>query len=358
MPYSGSDFMEQGEPIAKFCKVLNKSFEAAYEWDRHEYHPRHEEHGRDTASREEFGLDLTRLRCPSYAWGSNLEDIQNHVLYHIVQNAIENSTEITSHFPDEIPDGKHDEIARNLSNAWRDEFALNDPLTGGTSDRMRTTEWRIPMCYYAIYKAQSALMHCAFDNIRADGRGGSHVRMWKKHRREMMAPLGNSLYAYPFMFFPQATTGDHASNWFDWTVPYPIPDSRFSRQEDILQDRAKSQLEILYDKLEEFDWTNEAGLNTFYDALLMLRQWANYQHGGVFSRLYGEGLMKFIDEALRLVTFVGLAIAEVGVIKAYSWDRFRGIWHVFAANSSEGIADSTAVAKRRVEVYQQAFGYN
>lgn len=356
MPYSSNDFMEQGAPIGDFCRQLNKSFEGCYEWDRNDYHPRVAQYGRKSASRDEWGLDLSRLRCSSSVWGANFEDIQNHVLYHVIQNAKENRQDIEAFFPQDIPKQKYHDIARNLSNAWRDEFALNDPLDGDTDDRMRITEWRIVMCYYAIFKAQSALMHCAYDDIRDDGSGGSHTRMWSKHRREMMTPLGNSLYVYPFMHFPQATTGRHSSNWFDWTVPYPIPDEHYDEQEQVLQENARNNLEALYGELEGLDWTYEAGLNTFYDALLMLREWANYQHGGVFSRLYGEGYKQAIDESLRLTSFTGLAIAEVGTIIAIGWQKFMAMWHVYSANSHAGIADSYAIQKRRVEVYQQAFG--
>ncbi|WP_224268505.1 hypothetical protein [Haloprofundus salinisoli] len=357
MPYSSNDFMQQGAPVGEFFRSVNKGYELAYEWDRHDYHPRVEDRfGRPSASRSEFGLDLSRIRCNSGTWGTNLEDIQNHVLYHVVQNAKNNRITIESFFRDSIPQEKHDEIARNITNAWRDEFALNDPVEGVGEDRMRTTEWRIAQCYYAIFKAQSALMHANFDEIRSNDSGGSHVRMWKKHRREMMPQLGNSLYAYPFMFFPQATTGSDSSNWFDWTVPFPIPDQNFDRQEDILQQNARDSLENLYGQLEEFDWTNEGGLNTFYDALLMLRAWANYQHGGVFSRLYGEGYIQAIDEALRLLAFTGLAIAETGIILAHGWRRFLVIWQVFWANAYAGIANSYEIARRRLQVYREAFG--
>lgn len=347
--------MEQGAPIGDFCRLLNKTYESAYEWDRHEYGPGAEQFGGEVASREEWGLDLSRLRCQGATWGDNLTDIQNHVLFHVIQNAIENRDSFDSIFPDDLPNENYREVSRNITNAWRDEFALNDPLDGSTDDRMKTAEWRIVMAYYAVFKATSGLMYCAFDEIRDNGNGGSHARMWQKHRRELMTPLGNSLYVFPFMYFPQATTGQHASNWFDWTVPYPIPDDAFESQEAIMKENAREGLRYLYDSLEEFDWTNENALNTFYDALLMLRQWANYQHGGVFSRLYGDGYKQSIDEALRLVTFTGLAIAEVGIIMAHGWERFNAMWQVFWANAHAGVDDSYDVAKHRVMVYNRVF---
>lgn len=361
MPYSASDFMCRGAPVGDFCRLLNDSFEAAYESNRDEYGPRVSKYGFATAPRERWGLDLSRVRCSGSTWAEALPEVQDHVLYHVVRNAIDNSSRLGDFFPGDVAEERRDDVARNLSNAWRDEFALNDPVDADARGRMRTTEWRIAMCYYAVFKAQSALMHCAFEDIRADGGEGSHARMWIKHRREVMTPLGNSLYAFPFMYFPQATTGEHASNWFDWTVPYPVPDGTHEKQQDVqdhremLRENAREALQSLYEQLQEFEWTNEAGLNTFYDALLMLRQWANYQHGGVFGRLYGTGYVQAIDEALRLVTFAGLAIAEVGVVAALGWDRFSEVWEVFATNASAGLADSSAVAARRVDVYRRAF---
>lgn len=355
MPYSGKDFMDQGAPIGDLCRFINKTFYGSYEWDRDNYHHRLDKYQHDEVPGEVWGIDQAQLQCSNSTWGSSLEELQDHVLYHVVANALDNSGTLESFFSDDISQEQHDSIARNLSNAWRDEFALNDPIEGDVDDRMRTTEWRIVMCYYSVFKAQSALMYCKFEDIRADGSGGSHTRMWKKHRRKMMAPLGNSLYAYPFMFFPQATKGKHSSNWFDWTVPYPVPETDRNRQERVLKVNAKRNLEDIYNKLENFDWTNDAGLNTFYDGLLMIRKWANYQHGGVFSRLYGEGYKQAIDEALRLLTYTALAIAEVGIIMAYGWKRFNGMWNVYWANSHAGVADSYSVAKRRVTVYHEAF---
>ena len=220
---------------------------------------------------------------------------------------------------------------------------------------MRTTEWRITKCYYSIFKAVSALMHCKFDDIRVDGRGGSHVRMWKKHRREMMTPLGNSLYSYPFMYFPQATEGEHADNWFDWTVPFPVPEGALAGEESILQGQAEHCLESIYDALDEFSGTSTNGLVTFYDALLKLRKWASYTHGGVFARLYGEGYIQGIDEALRLVTFSGLAIAEVGSILALGWDWFSSVWSTFSASAAVGINDSLEVVQQRYRIYHNVF---
>lgn len=212
------------------------------------------------------------------------------------------------------------------------------------------------MCYYATFKAQSAFMYSKFDNIRDEGKGGSHSRMWQKHRREMMAILGNTLYVYPFMFFPQATVGEHTSNWFDWTVPYPVPDEEYKRQEELQQEYARRSLESLYESLKEFDWIYEGGLHTFYDALLMLRQWANYQHGGVFSRLYGEGYIQAIDEALRLLCYTALSIAEIGIIHAIGWNRFLSIWQSFWNNARAGFADSYDIANHRIHIYYNAFG--
>lgn len=347
--------MEMAVPVGEFFRAVNSGYELAYEWDRHDYAEGGIRVGEgEGAVREKWGIDLSRVRN-RYGWGDSLSNIQEHVLFHIVSNSKKHSDRLSDYFSDDITGEQHREVARNLSNAWRDEFALNDPLDGGVDDRMRTAEWRIVKCYYSVFKAVSALMRSEFDEIRNDA-GDAHSGLWIKHRQELMTELGHRLYAFPFMFFPEATTGQHADNWFDWTVPYPIPDDEYERQERILQDNARSQLSIYHSKLREIDWGEDSVLNTFYDGLLLLRHWANYQHGGVFSRLYGDGYKQAIDEGLRLLSFTGMAIAEVGLIHSLGWQRFRAMYQSFSANSYAGINDSSDMVRRRVEVYMQAFG--
>jgi hypothetical protein len=209
------------------------------------------------------------------------------------------------------------------------------------------------MAYYAIYKAFSALMRSRFDDITANGRGGTHVRMWKKHRSEMLDELTDSLYVYPFMYFPE---GDFSDYWFDWSSPYPDWNDRSSDIDSVLSEKARDSLSEMYGYRQSFHEDSDAPCPTFFDMLLNLRHWANYHRGGVFSRLYGSGLRFAIDEGLRLITFTGLAITEVGLIQSLGYDTVEEEFLAFEQSSKEGVTDSSYYPARRFAVYEQALG--
>lgn len=344
--------MQEAVPVAKLLRSINRSFYNAYEFDKQDYaEGAYGISDGEGASREKWGLDLSKKKAFYGTWGKSLTDIQNHVLYHVVSNALEHEQELDDFFEEVRPISQIRQMRDNLSNAWRDEFALNDPISGSAEDRMRTTEWRISMAYYAVFKSHSALMRTQFDEIRE---GSSHSGMWRKHRSEFMEELGNKLYAFPFMFFPR-DSGPHSSKWFDWTVPYPIQDEFYEDQQDTLMDNAKNSLSSIHSKATEIAWEDDQHLITFYDLLLMLRHWANYQNGGIFSRLYGEGYMKSIDEALRLITFTGMTIAEVGIIMARGLDELEFGYNWYRQSCDEGVSDALHLIERRMNVYQQAF---
>jgi hypothetical protein len=350
MTVDEKEFYKYGKPVAKLFQTLSTSFFDTYEYGR----PFGE--GVDGECPPDFpesrwGLEFCRVMHNTPVWGDEcLQTVQGHVLYHVVSNAKANEDELQAYF-DEPDGGDHEQALRNLSNAWRDEFAVNDPIEGEVADRMRTAEWRISMAYYAIYKAFSALMRSKFDDILTDGRGGTHVRMWKKHRWEMLDELTGSLYVYPFMYFPE---GDFSDCWFDWSSPYPDWNGRSSDIDSVLNEKARDSLSEMYRYRQSFHEKPDAPCPTFFDMLLNLRHWANYHRGGVFSRLYGSGLRFAIDEGLRLITFTGLAITEVGLIQSLGYDTVKEEFLAFEQSSKEGVTDSSYLPSRRFAVYEQA----
>lgn len=356
MGQTASDFMQDGAPVAELYRLINSSFYGTYEYDKHDYGEGGiwVGDGQEPAERQKWGLNLSKVPVRKGVWGSRLTDVQNHALYHVVSNALENKSTLSEFFSKKESGAQEDRALKNISNAWRDEFALNDPVDGNIRDRMRTAEWRITMSYYALYKATSALMRSKFSD-KKDG-GSDHGGMWRYHMTEVMDELGNSLYAYPFMFFPRET-GPHSNKWFDWTVPYPMNDENWEAQKETMENNAKNALSSIYQKArEKINWQDGAPtMVTFYDLLLHLRYWANYQDGGIFSRLYGEGYRKFIDECLRLITFVGMAIAEVGLIFSLGFRRFSIGYLRYSRSCREGVEDGVNLIKRRMNVYGQAF---
>lgn len=354
MVNSSTEFMQEGEPVARLLENINRSFYDVYEWDKHDYSEGsgflyHNEV--DPAPREVWDLDLTKRKENYGIWGSSLEDIQNHVLFHVVNNSIENSSELQQFFSEKDAEHQKELAVKNITNAWRDEFALNDPIDGDAKDRMRVAEWRITMAYYAVYKATSAMIRSKCFS-KKDG-GSEHSGMWSFHMQKFMDELGNSLYAYPFMFFPR-DSGPHHTKWFDWVVSYPIQDEFKADQREVMKEAAVNRLSAIHSKALNI-WGEDETFVTFYDLLLKLRQWASYEKGGIFSRLYGEGLRKFIDEALRLITFVGMTIAEVGLIFSIGISEFNRIYTDYKRSCEEGVEDGSALIDRRMDVYSQAF---
>ena len=351
MTFDEKEFYKYGKPVGELFQILSTSFFDTYEYGR-PFGEGVESECPSDFPESRWGLEFRRVTHNTPVWGDEcLQTVQGHVLYHVVSNAKANDDELQSYF-NESNGGDREQALRNLSNAWRDEFAVNDPIEGEAADRMRTAEWRISMAYYATYKAFSALMRSKFDDILADGRGGTHVRMWKRHRREMLDELTDSLYVYPFMYFPE---GDFSNYWFDWSAPYPDWSGRSSDIDSKLSKKARNSLSKIYRHRQSFHEEPDTPCPTFFDMLLNLRHWANYHRGGVFSRLYGSGLRFAIDEGLRLITFAGLTIVEVGLIQSLSYDTVVEEFRAFEQSSTKGVQDSSHFPARRFAVYEQAF---
>jgi hypothetical protein len=352
MTLDEKEFYKYGKPVGKLFQTLSTSFFDTYEYGR----PVGEGVEGNCPSdfpESRWGLEFRRVTHNTPVWGDEcLRTVQGHVLYHIVSNAKSNEDELESYF-DETESGDKEKAIRNLSNAWRDEFAVNDPIDGEAEDRMRTAEWRISMAYYAIYKAFSALMRSRFDDIHAEARGGVHVQMWKKHRLDMLDELTDSLYVYPFMYFPE---GQFSDQWFDWSAPYPSWTGQDSEINSKLNQNALDALSEIYRYRQSFHQDPDTPCPTFFDMLLNLRHWANYNRGGVFSRLYGGGLKFAIDEGLRLITYTGLAIVEVGLIQSLGYETVEDEFLAFEESSTEGVEGSSHLPAKRFAVYEQAFG--
>jgi hypothetical protein len=355
MPHDAKDFYKYGKPVGELFQTLSESYFDTYEEGR-PFGEGVDDTYPDDYPESRWGLNLGCVQHNTPAWGEScLRSVQNHVLYYVVANAQSNRETLTAFFakPDEDP--SPDKALQNLSNAWRDEFALNDPLEGSVEDRMRTAEWRITMCYYAIYKAFSGLMRATFEEIRASGGGGSHGQMWKKHRTSMLTELEDALYVYPFMPFPVGRFSDEA---FDWTIPYPAWAEQPERLESRLATNAERELEAIYELRDRFHRKPDSPCPTFFDLLLDLRHWANYHRGGIFSRLYGGGYKFAIDEGLRITTFAGLAIAEVGLIHSLDYDTVKEEYEGYRRSAEEGIEESARLVSRRFSVYEEVFGNN
>lgn len=352
MTQDARSFRKKAIPISKLLSRVSDSFYTTYEYNKEKYaEGGHKISEGEGASRYEWRLDLSKASQTAKShdhrktWGENVFNVQDHILYHVVSNSIGNEASLQGFFDYETANKQ--KAMQNITNAWRDEFALNDPVNGSPVERMRITEWRIVMCYYAVYKSTSALMRTKFEG------NWKHSNMWQKHMEEFLDVLEDDLYVYPFMFFPRSS-GPHSSKWFDWVVPYPIQDQFRSEEQKTLQENAERCLSRIHSDLQEI--APHGTFVTFYDLLHHLRTWANYQHGGIFSRLYGEGYIQMIDEALRLISFTGMTIAEVGLIHAVGLDEMEAEYKSYQESCEAGnVSDAAHFIDRRMAVYEQAF---
>jgi hypothetical protein len=75
----------------------------------------------------------------------------------------------------------------------------------------------------------------------------------------------------------------------------------------------------------------------------------------MFNRLYGGGYKKGIDDALRLISFTALTIAEVAVILALGFDTFEEQMAQYRDSAQEANHNSYKRPQQRLEIYEQAF---
>lgn len=113
-------------------------------------------------------------------------------------------------------------------------------------------------------------------------------------------------------------------------------------------------MEAVYSKAENVSsWDSGRNTSTFYHVFKLLREWANYEHGGIFSRLYGPGYVKFLDRGMRLLAYSAITTAEVALICAFGIDRFERELRYYGESCEEGVSEGAAHAVDRYEVYQR-----
>lgn len=360
MIQDGRVYLQEARPVAELMKSINGSYRLAYEFDRDDF-----EEGNAFlddgmgAPREKWGLDLSRVDPITTGghlhWGDHLETLQDHVLYHVVSQAVKHNEEIEAFFQQrELDRETHfNEAFRNLTNAWRDEYALNAPFDATSESRTNTAEWRIVQAYYSIYKATSSLLRSKFDTIRRGS--GNHASLWRFHREECMDELQEMLYPFPFLYFP-ADGNPRSHDYFNWVVPYPIHEDLLSEQSERQNEYAEHQLERIYEEATNIPYFQDEVLITFYDLLQSLREWAQYHQGGIFSRLYGETHVKALDHALRLLAFTGITVAEVALICGFGIGEFEDVYEEYQTSCFAGnVAESLRLVSRRFQVYKEAF---
>lgn len=354
-------YKEEAEPIVDLLKTVNDGYSVAYEYDRDDFcegNP-YLEDGKG-ATRSKWGIDLSRThpikKGGHLYWGNNLEHIRKHVLYHVTAQAIKHRGELQNFFRDRELDRKEHftEAFRNLTNSWRDEYALNHPQFDSEEVRAQTAEWRIIQMYYTVFKSTSAIMRSKFENIREDGRG-NHDGLWEKHRRKCMDELQTKLYPFPFMYF-SVTDNPRKKDAFSWEVPYPIHEDFHEDQKERQDGYAQDKLESIYESSQKSPYIQGELLFTFYDLLKELREWAQYQQGGIFSRLYGETHIKALDHALRLIAYTALTVAEVALIHNFGFSEFEDIYLEYKESCKEGqSSDSLYLVYERYKVYRKVF---
>lgn len=353
-------YLQEAKPVAELMKSINSSYRVAYEFDRDDFEEGNSYLDEGMGStREKWGLDLSRVEPVNNGghshWGDNLESLQDHILYHVVAQAVEYNDELENFFQDRESDREDHfkDAFRNLTNAWRDEYALNAPFHGSSKSRTNTAEWRIVQTYYSVYKSTSALLRSKFDTIRR-GRG-NHASLWRFHREECIDELQDKLYAFPFLYFP-VDDNPRSHDYFNWVPPYPIHDDFYKEQSERQNRYAESALEEIYHETKSIPYFEDEMLISFYDLLKSLREWAQYHQGGIFSRLYGDTHIKALDHALRLLSFTGITIAEVALICAFGIGDFEDIYREYRESCYTGdIPDSLWNVSRRFDVYKEAF---
>lgn len=355
MSHTARRFANEAIPVGQFMKTLSEGFYWAYEYRRDQYM------GVENAAAPDSQIDTDHQSV----WGLNLaeatnksdtERLKEHVLYATVAQAVDNRGQLLQFFRSRSGSDRlyEKKTFRNLTNAWRDEYCLSSPVDAEPEDRMKTAEWRITMCYYALYKAASAIVHTKDSSDLSN----SHVRTLNMHANQFLSSRARCLYGYPLNFDP--SSGD----FFDFRLPCPqhIGIDKEEWQEELLEDRKESYadhnerlMSALYNKAQNIStWDTDRETSTFFHVFKLLREWANYGHGGIFSRLYGPGYIKFIDRAIQLLTYSAISTAEVATICAFGFDRFERELRYYREACEEGISDGSLHVDERFEIYKRA----
>jgi hypothetical protein len=355
MPHTARKFAKQAIPVGQFFKTVANGYYWAYEYGRDQ----NMDLDNSAAPRSDIDSDdlsIWGLNLAEATSDSNIEQLKDHIIYATLEQAVKNHGQLLGFFRNRSGSDRiyEDKAFRNLTNAWRDEYCLNAPVDAEPEERMKTAEWRITMCYYALYKSVSAIIRTKDSTDLSI----SHQKTLDKHSSQFMASRARCLYGYPFNFDPCS------SQFFDFRKPFPyfigvedeeLEARRRSQREDIYADHYKRQMEVVYSKAEKISsWDNKRNTSTFYHVFKLLREWANYEHGGIFSRLYGPGYVQFIDRGIRLLAYSAISTAEVALICAFGIDRFERELRHYQKACEEGVSEGASHIIDRYEVYQQA----
>lgn len=258
MPHTARRFAQQAIPVGQFMKTLSDGFYWAYENKRDQYM------GVENAVASGSDID----RDNQTVWGLNLAEATNkgdikqlkqHIVYATVAQAIDNKGQLLQFFQGRSgSDRIYEEKAfRNLTNAWRDEYCLSAPVDAEPEERMKTAEWRITICYYALYKSASAIVHTKDSSDLSN----SHVRTLNIHASQFLSSRARCLYGYPLNYNP--SSGD----FFDFRLPFPlyigVEDEEWKEQfrqkrEGSYADHNERLMTALYSKAENIStWDEE-----------------------------------------------------------------------------------------------------
>lgn len=355
MSHTARRFAQQAIPVGQFMKTLSEGFYWAYEYKRGQWMGVENA----TAPNSEIDADsqtVWELNLEEATYKNDIERLKEHIIFATVGQAVDDRDQLLQFFRGRSGSARlyEEKAFRNLTNAWRDEYCLNSPVDAEPEERMKTAEWRITMCYYALYKSASAIVHTKDSSDLSN----SHVRTLNIHASQFLSSRARCLYGYPLNHNP--CSGD----FFEFRLPFPqhisVEDEEWReplREDriDTYADHYERLMTALYSKAKNIStWDSDRETSTFFHVFKLLREWANYGHGGIFSRLYGPGYIKFIDRAIQLLTYSAISTAEVAAICAFGFERFERELRYYREACEEGISDGALHVDERFEIYQRA----
>lgn len=349
MVQSRNEFVNEAIPVSDFFKTLATNYYWSNEYERKQKMDVKESVAKeskiDVENKKIWGLDLSEINGRVE---DNVDKIAQHIIYSIVSQAVKHKSALVQFYRTRNDDEQQckQEAYRNISNAWRDEYCLCSPINQTPKDRMKTAEWRIIMCYYSMYKAVSSIIHTR----SAERLGNSHVKTLDIHANEYLQSKARVLYPFPLRFNPRNP------NYTSPEIPYPSREvtHKFKSYTRRVDNCMKEQ----YKALQSLSiWDKSRNIDSFFHVMKLFREWANYGHGGIFSRLYGEGFIRYLDSSLRLLSYSSLALAEVIQILSFGYDSFQREVARYVKSSDMGITDSSKLVEDRFEVYDRALSH-
>lgn len=189
-------------------------------------------------------------------------------------------------------------VMRSLRNAWYNESSLIYPKD--LEKRMEFPSWKIIQCYYSVFSSIVSFVR-NFDIITQ-----GHDRILNKYSNLITKETIKKYFQTPINIYLKQD-GSLSEGVLKWqylsSYNYTYNLQKIVEVLSNIRERKNKEIRI-----------------TIPNLLKEFRDWAAYQDGYIFCRLYGPDIKKNLDRALINISSAFLSQVEIILIKLYDLD--------------------------------------